>query len=174
VVGPVDASLRLRPLTASDESAFLAGDRLMRVEGFAFALGYEVGTAWDEYLRRLESKRLGQGLDPDEVPSTLLVADVAGEIVGRVSVRHHLNAFLAHQGGHIGFGVLPGHRRRGYASRILVGGLDVARALGIDRVLVTCDDDNIGSATVIERGGGVLDSTVESSHGVAVRRYWIG
>jgi predicted acetyltransferase len=49
----------------------------------------------------------------------------------------------------------------------------VARSLGVERALVTCDDANVGSATVIERCGGVLDGVVTASGGNRIRRYWI-
>ena len=80
-----------------------------------------------------------------------LVAEVAGQLVGRTSIRHELNEFLAREGGHIGYGVVAEHRHRGYATAILRISLIIARAVGIDRVLVTCDEDNVGSAAVIER-----------------------
>ncbi len=107
------------------------------------------------------------------MPATFLVADVGGQIVGRTSIRHELNEFLAREGGHIGYGVVAQHRRRGYATEILHHSLIVARAVGIDRVLVTCDEGNVGSATVIERCGGVFESLVETDGGPAKRRYWI-
>lgn len=146
----------------------------MAEEGFTFGLGLEPGMAWDTYLKTLDEHRAGVNLPAGRVPATFLVADVAGEIVGRASIRHELNDFLARQGGHIGYCVLPGHRRRGYATQILRQSLVVARADGVDRVLVTCDEDNAGSSAVIEVCGGRLDSVVEvAGHGLRVRRYWI-
>jgi len=167
-------TLRLRPLRLDDETAFRAACQVMAAEGFTFGLALQPGMAWDAYLKILEDQRAGTGLPPGWVPATFLVADVAGEIVGRSSIRHALNDVLAREGGHVGYGVLPGHRRRGYATAILRQSLVVARASGVDRVLVTCDDDNVGSIAVIEACGGRLDSTVQAAAGGSpVRRYWI-
>jgi nicotinamidase-related amidase len=69
--------------------------------------------------------------------------------------------------------VLAEHRRRGYATEILRQSLAVATGLGVDRVLVTCDDDNVGSAAVIERCGGVFESHIVGESGERMRRYWI-
>jgi predicted acetyltransferase len=97
----------------------------------------------------------------------------AHRIVGRTSIRHELNESLLVEGGHIGYAVLQEHRRRGYATEILRQSLVVARAVGVERVLVTCDDDNLASAAVIERCGGRFDSLSRAEDGHAVRRYWI-
>lgn len=145
----------------------------MAAEGHDFALGLDDSSSWDEYVDALHHARQGIGLQPGHVPATFLVADVDGVIVGRVSIRHELNDFLAHEGGHIGYGVLPEHRRRGYATEMLRHALILAREMGIGRVLVTCDDDNVASARVIERCGGVLENVVDATDGVAKRRYWI-
>jgi predicted acetyltransferase len=146
----------------------------MLPEGFYFGIGFEQEMPWSSYLTTLEQHRHGVSLPENYVPSTFLVADVAGEIVGRTSIRHVLNDFLAREAGHIGYGVLPARRRRGYATEILRQSLIVGRAIGIDRVLVTCDDDNTGSATVIETCGGRLDSVISAADGTPKRRYWIG
>jgi predicted acetyltransferase len=169
---PVQA-LRLRPLRDEDEAAFIAGHRAMAAEGFTFGLGYEPGKPWRTYLMEQEDRRHGRNLPARHVPGTFLVAEVAGEIVGRTSIRFRLNGFLAEQGGHIGYGVLPQQRRRGYATEILRQSLIIARAARVDRVLVTCDQDNAGSRAVIESCGGVLDSilTVDGKH--SVLRFWI-
>ncbi|HUA27955.1 MAG TPA: GNAT family N-acetyltransferase [Streptosporangiaceae bacterium] len=167
--------LRLRPLRTADESAVRAAHRLMAAsDGFTFGLGLEPGMSWSAYLKKLDDERAGIALAVDRVPATFLVAEAGGEIVGRTSIRHTLNDYLREKGGHVGYGVLPAHRRRGYATEILRQSLVVARSIGIDRVLVTCDDDNAGSAAVIEACGGKLDSLVEDGPGAPpIRRYWI-
>jgi predicted acetyltransferase len=164
--------LRLRPLRASDEDVFLAAHEAMAAEGFTFALGY-TGQPFGEYVELLAGCRRGIGLPERWVPSTFLAADVDGVLVGRSSIRHELNDFLAFEGGHIGYGVLPAHRRRGYATEILSQSLVIARSHGIERVLVTCDDENAGSAKAIERNGGRFESHITGEAGTSMRRYWI-
>lgn len=98
-----------------------------------------------------------------------------GEVVGFLSFRHELNDWLREVGGHIGYSVRASRRRQGCASAGLALALDRAREIGLDRVLVTCDDDNIGSYRTIEGAGGMLqDVSDQSARGYAMlRRYWI-
>jgi predicted acetyltransferase len=167
-------SLRLRPPCLADEADFVSAHKALAEEGFTFGLGYEPGDSWAAYLERLEAFRRGAALPDGWVPMTFLVAEVAGRLVGRASIRHELTEQLRKEGGYIGYAVLAPFRRQGYATEILRQSLVVVRALGIGRVLVTCDDDNLGSATVIERCGGVFDSLSTGDDGHPVRRYWIG
>lgn len=94
---------------------------------------------------------------PGWVNSTNLWIAAGEEFVGYLAIRHRLTEFLLEEGGHIGYSVRPSRRREGHATRALVLALGEARALGIDRALVTCDHDNRGSRLTIERAGGVLE-----------------
>jgi predicted acetyltransferase len=112
------------------------------------------------------------GLADDKVPcSYFWITDGDGadrELVGFLALRHSLNAWLLEEGGHIGYGVRPSRRRQGHAGRALALSLEAAAGLGIERALVTCDEDNDGSRRTIERCGGVYE---DSRNGK--RRYWI-
>jgi predicted acetyltransferase len=166
--------LRLRPLRPEDEGSARQAHRELGEEGFTFLLGLRAGQPWTDYLDRLEKDRRGIALEAGRVPATFLAAVVDAEVVGRVSIRHQLNSFLLAVGGHIGYCVRPQFRRRGFASETLRQGLVIARALDIDPVLVTCDEDNVASARIIERHGGQLEDVRCDPEGQPKRRYWIG
>jgi predicted acetyltransferase len=102
------------------------------------------------------------------VPATTLWWVDGHDYLGRLAIRHRLTPQLLNLGGHIGYDVRPSARRRGHATAMLAAGLPVASDLGIDPVLVTCDEHNIGSRKVIEGNGGVL----EDKRGIKLR-FWV-
>jgi predicted acetyltransferase len=107
------------------------------------------------------------------VPSTLyFLVDENDRIYGAVHIRHELNDFLLSYGGHIGYGIRPSERKKGYASKMLSMALPKAKELGIKRALVTCDKENIGSAKTILNNGGVLENEI-LQEGELTQRYWI-
>ena len=166
--------LILRPFGPADEVPARAAADQFSDSGFDF-LGFDFDPlmAWEQWTALMEGYRRGVNLPENRVRGAMLAADVDGQLVGCASIRFELNEFLAARGGHIGYGVIPAFRRRGYATAILTESITIARSEGVGALLVACDDVNVGSATVIERCGGVLESTVVADDGVAFRRYWI-
>ena len=101
----------------------------------------------------------------------LWITDGAGadeEVVGFLALRHSLTPWLLEEGGHIGYSVRPTRRRRGHATRALALAVRRAADLGLDRVLLTCEEPNLASARTIERNAGVYEDTRNGK-----RRYWI-
>lgn len=123
------------------------------------------------YIENLDTKENDEnGWVPD---TTLFCLDKDRNIlVGAVNIRHYLNDALLKTGGHIGAGIRPGERRKGYATAMIASALEECRKLGIKRVLMTCDKNNIGSAKSIIRNGGVLENEIEEN-GHMEQRYWI-
>lgn len=125
---------------------------------------------FDKYLDSLEVRDASGRLVPD---STFFCLDTGRNIiVGAVNIRHYLNESLLLNGGHIGDGVRPSERRKGIATAMIALALEECRKLGIDRVLMVCDKENIGSAKSIINNGGVLENEIEVD-GVTEQRYWI-
>jgi predicted acetyltransferase len=110
-----------------------------------------------EYIVSVLDKEKGINLKDGRVPSTMFwIIDENNDFVGRVSLRHYLNESLEKCGGHIGYDIIPSQRKKGYAFQALKFCLREAKRMGINTVLVTCDDDNIGSRKVIEKNGGTF------------------
>ncbi len=107
------------------------------------------------------------------VPASLyfLIND-NGRILGAIYFRHELNKQLLQDTGHIGYGVRPSVRGKGYANIMLRKLLEILKTKDYDKVLITCDDDNLASAGLIEKNNGILENKLPVN-GVINRRYWI-
>lgn len=149
--------------------AMLAANSSM--DGTGGLNNFEGPSEWLAHVRALENV---ETCPPHLVTATLYAAVRAGDgrIVGMIDLRHTLNEFLAEYGGHIGYSVRPDERRKGYAKAMLSLVLQNAKAHGLQRVLITCDDDNLASARTIEANGGVFERTANLD-GKILRRYWI-
>jgi predicted acetyltransferase len=127
-------------------------------------------TAWVDRLLREADESVPT--DDDRVHATYWWIVERDVYLGAITLRHRLNEFLLGAGGHIGYGVRPSARRRGLATSAVGAVLSEAQARGIDRVLITCHDDNVASARTIEHHDGVLEDVRDTELG-RTRRYWI-
>ena len=126
---------------------------------------------FDYYLEHLEIKTETNGRVPDSV--FFLLDNDRDRLLGAVNIRHYLSDALLKEGGHIGDGIRPSERRRGYGTEIVRLALIECRKLGITKVLMTCDKDNVASAKTIIKNGGVLENEFVNSEGNIEQRYWI-
>ena len=126
---------------------------------------------FDYYLEHLEIKTETNGRVPDSV--FFLLDNDRDRLLGAVNIRHYLSDALLKEGGHIGDGIRPSERRRGYGTEIVRLALIECLKLGITRVLMTCDKDNVASAKTIIKNGGVLENEFVNSEGNVEQRYWI-
>jgi len=144
-----------------------AGEKIVP---FVLRMDYEDFPAYVGNLEKMKSEPTGDRKTVNS--STFWLMNAEGRMLGAVNIRHELNEHLLKIGGHIGFGIRPSARRRGYAVQQLKLALDKARELGLERVLLTCDDDNEASRRTILRCGGVLENET-FFNGKMVQRYWI-
>jgi RimJ/RimL family protein N-acetyltransferase len=138
-----------------DETALAAPGEFAR---YVAALIADVETPGepDRHAARLRGEGEPKPREGGYVPQTILWWVEGDEYLGRVGIRHRLTEQLARRGGHIGYEVRPGARRRGHATAMLAAALPIAHALGIHEALVDCDAANVASRRVVEKNGGRL------------------
>lgn len=157
------------------KDSFLAGTRESQAEGLELFFNLrDISDNFEGLLQKLREAGDRAKVPPDRVPMSDFWLIDGEEYAGRLSLRHELNETLLLWGGHIGYQIRPSKRMRGYGKEILRLGLIKARELGLRRVLVTCDEDNIGSRKIIESNGGQLENVIEVKDSpVRKMRYWI-
>lgn len=130
-----------------------------------------------DVIKKMEDTRDITKLKPNRVLSYDYFAVDDDKFIGVIHIRIELTKALLKLGGHIGYGINPKYWKQGYGTLLLrIGLLKAKEIIKEDKVLVTCDDDNIGSAKVIENNGGVLENKIinyDEYGEVLTRRYWI-
>lgn len=127
----------------------------------------------EKYLSYRDRSKLKSGYVPSY--EYFLVDD--DNFIGKISIRIELTPRLLNYGGNIGYAISPKYWKKGYGTKLLKLGLEKAREIGLQgKMLITCDDDNIGSSKIIEKNGGILENKVENTEDgetFLTRRYWI-
>lgn len=129
-----------------------------------------------DIVKKYYNNRNGINLKEGYVPATTYWLVDKGEFIGEISIRHRLNDQLLKRGGHIGYGVRYSKWGQGFGTKMLAMALKKAKRMGLNKVLVTCNEDNIGSARVIEKNGGVFENVIKVEHDgklTPTKRYWI-
>lgn len=169
-------SLVLRELRQEDEGVFLTSYGLFKdMELSWYSFLWNPGMPHKEHLKLLKDQKDKSKIPANRVPSTMLYAFLDDKIIGRLSIRHELNDHLLERGGHVGYAVAPAYRRIGHAKEIYRQGLTYCRnILELDKILVTCSDQNIASIKVIESFDHSLENKFfDKEENVYVRRYWV-
>ena len=123
------------------------------------------------YLENLEISEPKDGKVPDSV--FFLLDTERNILLGAINIRHYLNDYLLNYGGHIGDGIRPSERGKGYATEMIRLSLSECKKLGLDKVLMVCNKSNIASAKTIIKNGGILKNEFLDDNGEIHQRYWI-
>jgi predicted acetyltransferase len=138
---------------------------------FTLAFEYE---RFEDLVFRLKEQSEGIGLPKGFVPNSSYWLVRGSDVIGVSNLRHKLTAALRREGGHIGYGIRPSLRGRGFGTAILRYSLAEARAMGLKKVLLTCGKENTSSAKVILANGGVLASEeFYAPRNEVLQKYWI-
>lgn len=124
-------------------------------------------------VEKLNGYSEGTGLPDGFVEcSTFWLINENNRILGAIDIRHRLNEYLLFRGGHIGYGIRPSERCKGYASMMLSYALEECKTIGLSKALITCSKSNLGSSKTIIKNGGILESE-DTDNGEIFQRYWI-
>jgi predicted acetyltransferase len=130
----------------------------------------------DTYEKWLELVSKSKKNENEDIASQSLfffIRNYDRKILGAISIRHELNETLLKTDGHISYGIRPSEREKGYATKMLSIAFKKAYEMGIEKVLITCDKDNIASEKVITKNGGILEDEITEENGNKVKRFWI-
>lgn len=125
---------------------------------------------WLEHIKKQENPD-----DPNSVPCLQYGLFDGSRLLGLLQIRLELRGYLVEFGGHIGYSVRPSERKKGYAKTMLRNALEICKQKQLEKVLITCLEDNIASAKTIESCGGVFEKTVydDVNYKANMKRYWI-
>lgn len=136
------------------------------LEGYTFEQALEI-------CLNMENEDYAKKFGRCQSKTFLLIRENDNKIVGTINVRWNLTEEMKQFGGNIGYGIRPTERRKGYNKINLYLGLLEAQKLGLDKVMLDCDDNNLGSKKTMQALGGVLERTeIDPYDGILTSVYW--
>ncbi|MBU2542930.1 GNAT family N-acetyltransferase [Patescibacteria group bacterium] len=132
----------------------------------------EKPTNLKDYIKKTKDYSKGKNLPEHWVTSNTYWLVDKEKFIGHVNVRHKLSEQLKKAGGHIGYAIRPSMRKQGYGLKILQLALLEAKKIGLNKVLITCEDSNQISQKIIEKNNGQLEN-IFKVNGKMIRHYWI-
>lgn len=103
----------------------------------------------------------------------LLIRKNDNKIVGSLNIRLSLNERLLKLGGHIGYGIRPSERGKGYSKINLYLGLIEAKKFNLDKVMINTEVNNIQSnKTLVSLGGDLVRTEIDTSNNILNNVYW--
>lgn len=132
------------------------------------------GASYEKWLSWIKDDQSELTCPNGAVPQTLYFAFNQDDLLlGAVTIRHYLNEKMFIDGGYVGYGVRPTQRRKGYAKKMLALAINKLNEMGINKLLVTCAADNVGSIKTILINGGIFENEMFNEYGEMVKRFWI-
>lgn len=115
----------------------------------------------------------GVGLPDGWFPVTTIWLLEGDDIVAEGILRHDLNDFLRGFAGHITYYVAPDYRGKGYGKVMLNALKHEAQKIGINELLICCDENNASSRKIIEASGAAKLDVIDNmeDHGEMTCRY---
>jgi len=130
----------------------------------------------EDVVKKYKMNRINKNLETGRVPSFTYWLVDKGEFIGQITIRFPLTEMMKKFYGNIGYSIKFSKWRKGYGTKLLSMGIEKAKGLGLDKVLICCDEDNYGSKKVIENNGGILQDIIINEIDGEIRptcRYWI-
>lgn len=128
----------------------------------------------DRYYK-IQDNEYAKSIDRCPGKTYFLIRKNDNKLIGMINIRHHLSPKMLVHGGHIGYGIRPTERRKGYNKiNLYLGLLKALEEFNLDKVMLDCDVKNLGSDKTIQALGGVLERTdIDDYDGVLTNVYWI-
>ena len=168
--------IRLVKPSIKYRASFLEAQKEFEKEGRGEEAFKKLNNDFPAFIKMLRNQEKGKDLPKGYVPASVYWLVDGSKFIGKVSIRHKLTPVLRNYGGHIGYEIRPSERKKGYGTKILALSLEESKKLGLKKILITCNETNIGSKKIIEKNGGIFKNKIKADSvdkGRITLRYWI-